>query len=260
MNKNILEPDYENKFQDVYYPPPISTLLRGLASAIQDSHPTWRPKLSELVTLLPKSKESNRFVLAGSAYGAAKAIKDDFPGPAVLLFGAAVNAIGSAPQVELNKKIDSAEKKLKENNLYDDQNIKIVLDAAKQCARFDKVIEMLKQEFTNGLKMTGKYTDEKISEVVPKIVDITHDVRHKGLIDRFGWAVASSNGEIYSADPREIRNFSSSTDVAFLHEKGPIIFSKSFLYDLLPYAQEGCAHAILSRMEKRGQSILSRLG
>lgn len=254
MNKSILEPAYENIFQDISYPSPIPMLVRGLAAAIQDSHPSWRPKLSELVALLPKSEESNGLVLAGSAYGAAKVIKNDFPGPAILLFGAALNAIGSAPQIELSKSIDSAEEKLKENNLYDDRNIKIVLDAAKQCVKFDKVSEMLKQEFSNGLKKSRKYTDEQIAKVVPQIVNITHKVRHSGLIEKFLWS-ASSENETNCQDSKEISIFTSSTDVGFLQKERTITIGDDFLRDILPYAQDGCAHAILIRMEMRRNNI-----
>ena len=77
MNMDILNPDYDREFYDKNYQAPIPMLLKGLAAAIQDSHPSWRPKLSELVAL---SEESNGLVLAGSAYGAAKVIKNDFPG------------------------------------------------------------------------------------------------------------------------------------------------------------------------------------
>jgi len=251
MNMEILNPDYDREFYDKNYQAPIPMLLKGLAAAIQDSHPSWRPKLSELVAL---SEESNGLVLAGSAYGAAKVIKNDFPGPAILLFGAALNAIGSAPQIELSKSIDSAEEKLKENNLYDDRNIKIVLDAAKQCAKFDKVSEMLKQEFLNGLKKTKKYTNEQIAKVVPQIVDITHKVRHSGLIEKFFWRVSSEN-ETNCQGSKEISISTSSTNAGFLHKEGPITIDDDFLRNILPYAQEGCAHAILIRMEMRRNNI-----
>ena len=246
MNIDILNKDYDSEFNDKNYQAPIPMLLKGLAAAIQDSHPAWRPTLSELATLLRSAKDPSGIVLAGSAYGAAKAIKDDFPGPSILLFGAALNVIGSAPQIELNKNIDAAEKKLKESSLYEDTDIKMVLQAAKQRAKFDKVGEMLKQEFTNGLKKTCKYTDEQIAEVVPKVVNITNDVRHKGLIVRFYWSCVDSD---FSSIETNIPISKSSTDISFLHQENRIIFDDSELRKLIPYAQEGCAYAILSRME-----------
>lgn len=247
MDKNILEPDYENKFQETNHPSPILMLLRGLAAAIQDSHPTWRPTLSELATLLRSAKDPGEIVLAGSAYGAAKAIKDDFPDPSILLFGAALNAIGSAPPRELNKNIDAAEKKLKESSLYEDTDIKMVLEAAKQRAKFDRVGETLKQEFTNGLKKTGKYTDELIAEVVPKVVNITHDVRHKGLIDKIYWRCVDSD---FNSKEINIPISKSSTNISFLYQENRVIFEDDSEFGkLIPYAQEGCAYAILSRME-----------
>ena len=244
--RNILDEAYEQMFNDASYPSPIPELLSGLAAAIQDSHLTWRPTLSELVSLLPSNKDSNRIVLAGSAYGAAKAIRDDFPGPAILLFGAALNAIGSAPQVELNKNIDSAKKKLQNLNLHKDTDIKEVLKAANERANFDRVGVMLKQEFSNGLKKTGKYTDEQIAKVVTEISEIANNVRHKGLIDKFYWRVVESDLSLLD---KNISTNESSTNISFLHQENSINVDESEIRKLIPYAQEGCAFTILSRME-----------
>jgi hypothetical protein len=59
MEESILEPDYDGVFDDVRFPLEANMLLRGLAAVIQDSHPTWRPRVSELVKLLPQSEQSN---------------------------------------------------------------------------------------------------------------------------------------------------------------------------------------------------------
>jgi len=111
---------------------------------------------------------------------------------------------------------------------------------------------MLRQEFLEGLRRSGKYDEDVISDVVPRIVAVTHDVRHKALIDRFGWAVDTClEEELYSADPREIKDISSSTDISFLHAKGNVQVTRSFLKDLLPYAQDGCAYMLGRRLEGR---------
>jgi len=182
MEESILEPDYDGVFDDVRFPLEANMLLRGLAAVIQDSHPTWRPRVSELVKLLPQSEQSNALMLAGSAYGAARAIQDRFPGPAILLYGAALNVAGSAPQIQLRSSIESAEEKLKSFSCLDDPDIRELVRAAKERASFDKVSEMLRQEFSSGLRRSGKYNDDEIAYAVPRIVSATHDVRHMGLV------------------------------------------------------------------------------
>ena len=256
MNSDILSEEYAERFVDTdRYDWRTEDFLRGLAAAIQDSNLEWRPGLTELVELLPPASASNRLVLAGAAYGSGKSIKEKYPGPSILLFGAALNAIGSEPQVELEEAIAAALPKLKEASVLEDPDVAEIVRAAKERARFDKVGAMLRSEFAAGLQLAGKYTIEEIDDVVPKIIRVTHDVRHKGLIDRFGWAVASLDGEKFSADPRQVKEKRSSTSIEYLHEEGQIIYTKSWLEDLIPYAQEGCAYAISSRMLKRNEEL-----
>ena len=146
---------------------------------------------------------------------------------------------------------------LEEAGILNEPSVSELVKAAKKRARFDKIGAMLRSEFATGLQLTEKYTQEQIDDVVPKIVRVTHDVRQKGLIDRFGWAVASPEGDKFSADPTQITEERSSTGIEYLHEEGPIIYTKSWLEDLIVYAQEGCAHSIAARMlrrnEKRGE-------
>jgi hypothetical protein len=240
MSQILLSKDYRAIFvDDPKYSGRVSTHLAGLASAIEDSHQNWKPTVSELVALLPKSDESNALVAAGMAYGAAKQMMADYPGPAILLFGAALNAIGTAPYTELQWVIEQAEAILKANGLDSREEIRKTVQAAKERASFDKVSQMLRDEFTLGLKDSGKYTETKIEEVVPKIVKVTHDVRHRGLIERLRWKnlVVEEGG--------------SSTNIGYFHEIDEVIFTDDLLQELLEYAQVGCAFSILRRFENR---------
>jgi hypothetical protein len=259
MKHTILDPKYEAEFiDDSTYAPDNVFRLRGMAAAIQDSSPDWRPRLSELVALLSRADRAKvqDLVDAGASYGFAKQNKDIYPGPALLFFGAAINAIGENPDVELTHAIDRVKPKLEAAKLLGDPDIKKVLAAAQERAQFDKVSEMLRQEFSEGLRRTGKYTEEKITEVVKKIVNTTHQSRHKGLIDRFGWAEAqlqrdALNNVTCIADDNDILDSGKFTSL-FLQMPGDgetIIFGKSFLQRLIPYAQDGCAQAILKRLE-----------
>ena len=251
MKHTILAPDYEAVFiDDRTLPPSTPFLLRGLATAIQDSHPDWRPRLSELVSLIRGTKQQMALVNAGGAYGAAKQIKDMYPGPSLLLFGAAVNTIGKLPNVELQKITKNAQKKLERANLLEDEDIRKTLEAAKERASFDRVSEMLKHEFTEGLKRIKKYSDVKIAEVVKKIVDITHDVRHRAVIDRYGWAKAKNvQDRVYICDSSSITESDEFTDIFSQIPQNDMLFGKSFFQELIPYAQDGCAQAILQRLE-----------
>ena len=104
--QNLLESNYASIFVDnVIYSDRLVSHLVGLASAIQNSHKTWRPTISELISLIPKTEDGNAIVAAGMAYSAAKTIQDNFPGPAILLYGAALNTIGAAPNIKLQADI-----------------------------------------------------------------------------------------------------------------------------------------------------------
>ena len=213
--------------------------LSGLAAVAEDTDPTWRPTVSELARLLPPSQESNALLAAGTAYGAAKLIAEDFPGPSILLYGAALNVIGIAPQTELQDSISRAEQAIDKAGLLADGDVKLLVAAARERARFDKVTQMLKQEFTQGLQASGTYSASEIDDVVPKIVSVTHDVRHKGLIERIEWAntYMSVGG--------------SSTDAGYLIKLDEIEFKDDKLRALLPYAKVGCAFSIAKRLQER---------
>lgn len=233
----LLSEAYRNTFvDDTKYAGRVASHLAGLASAIEDSHPNWRPKVSQLVLMLPKSETSNSIVAAGMAYGAGKGIMQDYPGPAILLFGAALNVIGSAPNVELQEAVKRAEEMLKENGLGENEDVKKLIQAGKERASFDKVTQMLKNEFAQGLEDSGKYPNEIIANVVPKIVNVTHDVRHRGLVERIEWKNI------------KVEIGGSSTNIGYMHEIDEVIFGDDILQELATYAKVGCAFSILRRL------------
>lgn len=240
MGVGILSHDYRVVFVDnPKYSGRVSDHLAGLAVSIEDSHDSWRPTVSELLSLLPESPESNSIVAAGMAYGSAKAIGHDYPGPAILLCGASLNTIGSAPNVELESAISAAKEILIEKGINQDPDIKELVNAATQRASFDKVAKMLQDEFSQGLRDSGKFEDSTILDIVPKIVNITHDVRHKGLIERITWKNL------------EIEVGGTSTNAGYMIQIDEIVFVDDELRDLLPYAMTGCAYSILRRLEDR---------
>ena len=227
MNSSILSREYQASFvDDPKYAGRVATHLAGLASAIEDSHLSWRPTVSRLVSLLPKSEQSNSVVAAGMAYGAGKNILNYYPGPAILLFGAALNVIGNSPNIELQESINRSKIILAESHLDQNEDITQLLLAAEQRASFDKVSQMLRGEFSQGLRDSGKYNNEKIKDVTRKIVNITHDVRHRGLIERIEWKKI------------KVEEDGSSTNTGYFHEIDEIIFGDDLLQELGRYAQD----------------------
>jgi hypothetical protein len=236
---DILSEEYGNSFVDSQkYFGQVSRHLVGLASVIEECSDNWRPTVSELLDLLPESKATNELVSSGLSYGVAKYIGLDFPGPAILLYGAALNTIGSAPNTELKETISIAEDILQRNNLLDNIHVKKTLEAAYQRASFDKVSKMLRDEFKQGIIDSGIEVKD-IDSLVKDIVNVTHDVRHKGLIERLVWKHDS------------IRFGGSSTDIGYIHKIEKVEFEDDKLRDLLPYANLGCAYSIYRRIISR---------
>ena len=168
-----------------------------------------------------------------------------------MLFCAAIDAIIAAPQTELKYQIKKAEQKIKDAKIDGNEDIKILLEAAHERASFDKVTQKIKGALIEGLMSSGKYKEETIKEKVQKIVNTTHDVRHRALIDRFGWDIAWCVKGVYFCDGTKIKAHKEYTD---LFKKKPAgdnaMFGKSFLNELMPYAQDGCAFTILEKLEE----------
>ena len=112
---------------------------------------------------------------------------------------------------------------------------------------------MLRHEFTEGLRRTKKYDETKINEVVKKIVNVTHSVRHRAVIDRYGWAKAKivqyNQDRVYICDSTSITESDEFTDIFSQISQNDMRFGKSFFQELIPYAQDGCAQAVLQRLE-----------
>jgi len=288
MKHTILDESYESKFVDVdIYSPYTVFFLRGLAAAIQDSHPSWRPNVSELAEILKSCdrKYRDNLLNAGASYGAAKQIYSMYPGPAILLLGAAIQAIGdgSYPNEELEKHIVSAKRKLDDQGLGGDNDLKAVLNAAKERAGFDRVSELMRTEFRKGLE-SKEYSEDRIDSIVRKIVKVTHDVRHRGVIDKtfvhiiepnkrymFQSSSGSSSGVAIITDQEllkiqnELGNDKIPTIVQDSCEgisdpfaefrrnvpvEGTTISISSEIMDLVPFALMGCAHRILNCINK----------
>jgi len=239
LGLGILSEEYKKSFvDDNKYSGQVSRHLVGLASIIEECNKTWRPPVSELLKLLPESEETNELVSAGLSFCVAQFIGWDFPGPAILLYGAALNTIGNEPNIELDESITNAKVILKENNLLDNSQIKRVINAASERASFDKVSKMLRDEFRQGIIDSGLEINE-IEQIVRDIVNATHDVRHKGLIERLVWT------------HKTISYGGSSTDAGYMHRIDNVEFKNDKLRDLLPFANLGCAYSIYRRIEER---------
>jgi hypothetical protein len=292
MKHGILEKTYEDIFVNVkIYSPMTVFFLRGLAAAIQDAHPSWRPNVSELAEILKSCDKNyrNGLLNAGASYGAAKQIGFMYSGPAILLLGAALQAIGegSYPNKELENHIVSAKSKLEVLGVKKDQDFIAVLNAAKERA----VSELMRTEFREGLKSGGcsqdeGYSQERVDRIVHKIVDITNDVRHRGVIDKtyvhkiepntthmvrgpsgssFGLVFCDIELSKYEDGiywdqsgakiPTIVQDSSKGISDPFAEVErdipvGGTIMITSDFQDLLPFALKGCAHRILNCINK----------
>jgi len=239
LGLGILSEEYQKLFvDDSKYSGQVSRHLVGLASIIEECNKTWRPSVSDLLKLLPESEETNELVSAGLAFCVAQFIGLDFPGPAILLYGAALNTIGKEPNIELDESISKAKNILTESKLLDNEHINSVINAAIERASFDKVSKMLRDEFRQGIFDSGVEIGD-IEQLVRDIVNATHDVRHKGLIERLVWT------------HKTISYGGSSTDAGYMHRIDKVEFKNDKLRDLLPYANLGCAYSIYRRIDER---------
>jgi hypothetical protein len=247
MKHTILAPEYEKRFIDTTnYPPSTGFYLRGMAAAIQDSHPTWRPTFSELIAILKNAEGARELVIAGSAYGAAKQISTAFPGPKLLMYGAAVNALGTPAPYELDDKLNKAREKIENASLSNDEDIIAVLLAATERAGMGKISEMIRKEFAEGLLNTGKYNENKARETARKIVSRANDVRHRGVVDIMGWSRVEPVNNHYFINPNSIPDEEWTKDFFVAQEVGQEMnVGKSFLQSLVSAAQEAAAQVIL---------------
>jgi hypothetical protein len=247
MKHTILTPEYEAVFVDTTkYPPSTPFLLRGLAAALQDANADWRPAVSELVAALRPHPDPMPLVSAGSAYGAGKQIESMYPGPAILLFGAAINALGKAPNVPLRNDIQEAKEILRSAGILDVDPIKAVINAASERASFDKVTEMLRREFEEGMRASGQYPESRIASMVPQIVNATHDTRHRAILGRWVW----SESQLVEAQHTFSDDHGDTIDTMFREETEgeQLLYGIERLSPLVAAARIACAHAIAKRL------------
>jgi len=251
----ILDPEYEKVFHDTEeYLPATHFLVKGIAAVLNDCDSEWRPTLTDLVNLIQASgrKIIDPLVLAGSAYGLGKYFSDDFPGPALLLFTAAINGIWELKPVELRDNINRSKELLDQFGIRDNPDIQAILQAASQRAKMDMVRKLIKDELTEGLERSGRFQSSRISKAVNEIVDTSDRVRHEGLVDRFGFTKAfpSKGGIDFYDEEDTIREFGSTGIVFYNKNREELEYGISFLQYLIPYAQVGSAFSIYKKLEK----------
>jgi len=232
-----------------YHKHRIECLLIGLC----ESSSALQPKEEELAQLLqrPRNRERvDRLLCAGEAYCAAGEIAERFPGPALLLYGAAVNALAEGPDVPLRGQIKEAEKAIARvrKELLSAKNLKATFRAAYQKAAFGKVCEQMRLEFGRGL-LEGGYRTDEAERLAKEIVDATHRVRHEAHIDEHrGKVLVEAGGKLTSFDSDEIRN-------GVRVGNGPVRGIFPFVYrpfrHLLRPAKIGCASTIASHFHTR---------
>jgi hypothetical protein len=245
----IISEEYKAKFiDDRSYSSTAHDMLQGLAAVMEDETDEWRPTMTELIQFIPHDQYGERLVKAGHAYGAGKQLRSSFPALAILLFCSALNRIGNAPNTELRESITRAKKIIKEAGLDEDESLKSVIQAAYEWTDFDKVTQMLRNEFRDGLQSTGRYSDEALNQIVRDIVRVGNEARHEALIDIMDWSPTPvSDLMIMNFSSIEGQNF---WELLLMRRKeGYTFFGTGHLDTLAAQAEKGCAQALLARLE-----------
>lgn len=251
MQHSILNPEYEARFVDTsVFPPSTPFLLRGLAAALQDSGSMWFPTVSELASILQDAPSRDDLVACGASYGVAKSAQGAYPGPALLLYGAIVNRLFQAENSELNEVLARVEQKIENAGLATDKDIIDTLNAARDRARMGRVSRLMRNGFAEGLRMSTRYADDQVDDLAHRIVDTTHDVRHRALIDRVAWLdVDPGLSGNYYIDYRRIEEFGSTDPFQEAPPRPATRAGLSFFQQLVPHAQIACAYLLARRLD-----------
>ncbi len=240
--KDLLSPEYETEFVDTkIYPPTTPFMLRGLGAAIESTDPTWKPTVSELAEILKSTNRRDRIVAAGSAYGAARTIPSSLPGPVLLLYGAAVEALFQAGDTALDAVVEAAARKLDEADLSADEDVAALLDAGRERARMGRASETMRFHFARGLVMTGDYREAVAEGFAARIVSTTHRVRHRALVDRYVYIDVEPVAGHYHVDLYdEIEKKGSADPFIEKPPKPTMRAGRSLFSELVPHAQRAC--------------------
>jgi hypothetical protein len=152
----------------------------------------------------------------------------------------------------LREHATQGEKIMKEAGQDQNESMKAVIRAAHERANFDRVTQMLRNEFREGLQRTGRYSDEELNQIVQDIVRVGNEARHDALIERIEWSTRPvsdiTNIPIMNVSSiREGKNFWESLLMRW--KDGHIFFSILPLSTLAAQAEKGCAQALLARLE-----------
>lgn len=231
---------------------------RNLVKVLRKSRWKWPGGPMELERSLRGrcgTERVERLLDAAESYCAANAIEREYPGPAILLYGAAVEALkGDLPDTELKKAIASAKASIKKDarHLWRCGDVQAVFDAAHDKASHAKTTRFMVEEFARGLELAGHEAGNARDEA-KKIVDTTHDVRHRAKVDQVDHQVLFAGGGAIHALPRD--------ELVEGMKRGPVKvadgpvraifpFTFSVLPPLCDAARTGCANAIASRVRE----------
>jgi hypothetical protein len=247
----IISAAYKGRFIDDHsLSPNAQEMLQGVAAVLEDETDNWRPTLTELLKVIPHNDFGERLIKAGYAYGIGKQLRGHFAAPSILMFCSALNRIGEAPNVKLKDQLSAAQKKIDNAGLSNDEEIQSIIQAAKERASFDKVSEMLRNEFRKGLIRKGGYSGEELEQIVHKIVNIGHHARHDALIDVIEWSTVPVSDFMFMSVPNIPQNQKFWNALLQKAPDGHTFYGTGRLGSLAYQAQTGCAQAILLRLEQ----------
>ena len=249
VHHKILSAEYEKRFVDTQiFPPSTPFLLRGLAAALERGHPDWRPTVSQLAEILRPLESRADIVAAGGAYGAALMLEREHPGPALLLYGAVVNSLFQELDTPLCAAIDRAEEVLTAIGVNEVPDVSATILAARERAQMGRISAMMKREVARGLRINNRYDEETAVCLAKRIVDSTHLVRHRALVDRPVWKEVLPTAEGYLVDLLDAEQVGS-TDPFQERPKAPAMWAgKSLFQDLLGVTHISCTALLVEHM------------
>ncbi len=227
---------------DKYYKDRISNLAKVF---IYSSY-SWKPNEQELDKLFsPRVGQESVQKLFDSAdiFVIATSIERKFPGPAILLYVAAVEAFLEGPDTELKSQIHEAKDIFDKLRISGDPNVKAVVAAASERAQFAKVTSFVKKEFEKGICAAG-YPQKDSTGLAKRIVRASNDVRHRAQPNPASHRelVAFNDGTLHDLDQQEI--------VPRNGAIGSFQFTAGKFDVLLEPARRGSANVLSKRIEQ----------
>jgi len=159
-----------------------------------------------------------------------------------------VNVLFQEEDDELNQAIRRAEKAIAAAGLGSDTDVGSVIQAALERARMGRISQLMREGFAHGLELSSRYDSSQAQDLARRIVNSTHDVRHRAIIDQFAWTVVTPNEGNHVIDSRIFDEFGDTDPFQEAPPPPATRAGTSLLSQLVPHAQISCAYVLAARL------------